>query len=272
MTQPTYTSTFTAQSVKEAQSSVIALLDIIKAAEYTTEAVKELSHRLSSIDKALGGLALALDETSSCKLSHEVRRHLHMVIRTNQDACVRCQEAFSEWKSPLINESLHESSWHPFGAFVDIQSQLLSKRLHLLEDTINMVMQINAMLPAIFTSNKTPTKNDSRQAQRLEERAAERIACEIGAKGIAMHYHRKIFDELLAEFGRLRWGQMANTGNEGQLPNATGALSDEIQWSYDNGIISMNGIAVARFSGSYNDSDALSIPMVHADNVPETAD
>ncbi|KAJ5125651.1 hypothetical protein N7526_007828 [Penicillium atrosanguineum] len=263
MTQPTYTSTFTAQSVKEAQSSVIALLDIIKAAEYTTEA---------------GGLALALDETSSCKLSHEVRRHLHMVIRTNQDACVRCQEAFSEWKSPLINESLHESSWHPFGAFVDIQSQLLSKRLHLLEDTINMVMQINAMYwdsilaQEIALLSAFIKADDSRQAQRLEERAAERIACEIGAKGIAMHYHRKIFDELLAEFGRLRWGQMANTGNEGQLPNATGALSDEIQWSYDNGIISMNGIAVARFSGSYNDSDALSIPMVHADNVPETAD
>ncbi|KAJ5117642.1 hypothetical protein N7448_011274 [Penicillium atrosanguineum] len=268
MTQPTYTSTFTAQSVKEAQSSVIALLDIIKAAEYTTEAVKELSHRLSSIDKALGGLALALDETSSCKLSHEVRRHLHMVIRTNQDACARCQEAFSEWTSPLINESLHESNWHPFGAFVDIQSQLLSKRLHFLEDTIIMVMQIYAMyvnfqssvsliissqrfftrLPAIFASNKVSDKewnsilaqeiallsafikaDDSRQAQRLEERAAERIACEIGAKGIAMHYHRKIFDGLLAEFGRLRWGQMANTENEGQLPNATGALSDEIQ-------------------------------------------
>jgi hypothetical protein len=80
MFESTNTSTFITQSVKPAQCNVIALMENIKAAEYTTEAVKELFHRLSSINKVLGGLALALDQSGSCKLSHEVQRHLQMAI------------------------------------------------------------------------------------------------------------------------------------------------------------------------------------------------
>jgi enolase len=145
MTEPTSTSTFRAQSVKAAQCSVIALLENIKAAEYTTEAVKELFHGLSSINKALGRIASAFDQSDSCKISHEVQRRLQMAIWTNKDACARYQEAFKERTSPLINDSLRDSDWHPFDAFVDIQSQLLSERLQLLEDTINMVMEIYAL-------------------------------------------------------------------------------------------------------------------------------
>ncbi|KAJ5117469.1 hypothetical protein N7448_011101 [Penicillium atrosanguineum] len=234
-----------------------------------------------------------------------------MVIRINRDACARGQEAFNEWTSLLFNEYLHESDWHLIAAFVNQQSQLLSERLHLLEDTINMVMQTYAKyvifqysvlititllsffsrLPAIFAPKDVSDEewdsilaqesallsafikaDDSQQAQQLEERAAERIACEIRAKGIAMLYHREILNGLLAEFDRLRWGQITKAGQEGQLQSPVGALPDEIQWPYESTIVSTNRIAIARFSGSYNDSDALSAPMVHADDVPETAD
>jgi hypothetical protein len=125
----------------------------------------------------------------------------------------------------------------------------------------------NALLSAIIKAN------ESQQTHQCKERAAERIAYEIKGYGIAMQRDRKIFDGLLAEFGRLRWGYITNTGKEGQLPNGIRALPDDIQRSYDSGVISMNGIAVARFQGAYNDSDAPSAPMVHAKSaISETAD
>lgn len=86
-----------------------------------------------------------------------------------------------------------------------------------------------------------------------------------------MQRDRKIFDGLLAEFSRLRWGQITKAGQEGQLQNAIGGLPGEIQWSYESGVISINGFAAAMFHGAYNDSDAPSAPMVHVDDVPETA-
>ncbi|KAJ5661407.1 uncharacterized protein N7477_009023 [Penicillium maclennaniae] len=114
--------------------------------------------------------------------------------------------------------------------------------------------------------------NESQQTHQRKERAAERIACEIKGSGIAIQQGRKFSDGLLAEYSRLRWGQIFQAGQEGQLQNAIGALPGEIQWSYESGVISNNGITVARFRGAYNDSDAPSAPMVHADDVPETAD
>jgi hypothetical protein len=55
-----------------------------------------------------------------------------------------------------------------------------------------------ALLSAVIRAN------ESQQAHQLKERAAERIACEIKGYSIAMQHHRRIFDELLAEFRQLR--------------------------------------------------------------------
>jgi hypothetical protein len=82
MAEPTNTSASTAESAKAAQCSVLALLESIEAAEYRTEAVKELFHRLSSINKALGRFVSAFNKSDSCKLSHEVQLHLQIVTRT----------------------------------------------------------------------------------------------------------------------------------------------------------------------------------------------
>lgn len=133
------------------------------------------------------------------------------------------------------------------------------------EEWNTILKEENTLLSAIIKTN------ESQQTHQRKERAAERIACEIKGSGIAIQRDRKIFDGLLAEFSRLRWGQITKAGQEGQLQNAVGALPGEIQWSYESAIVSINGIAVARFYGSYNDSDAPSAPMVHADDVPETA-
>lgn len=145
MAEPTNTSTSTAQSAKAAQCSVIALLESIEVSEYRTEAVKGLFHRLSSINEALGRFGSAFDKSDTCKLSHEVQLHLQMAIWTTQDACARYQEVFKEWVSHFMNDSLRDSDWHPFGAFVDIQSQILSGRLRHLKDTINLAIEISAL-------------------------------------------------------------------------------------------------------------------------------
>ena len=135
------------------------------------------------------------------------------------------------------------------------------------EEWFPILEKENALLSAIINANK------SQQTHQLKERAAERIACEIKGYGIAMQRDRKIFDELLAELGRLRWGQINNAGKEGQLPNAIGAVPEEIQWTYDSGVTSINGIAIARFQGAYSDNDAPPAPIAHAENaVSETAD
>ncbi|KAJ5120758.1 uncharacterized protein N7515_010146 [Penicillium bovifimosum] len=289
MAEPTNTGTSAAEFAKAAQCSICALVEIIEAAEYRTEAVKELFHLLSSINKAMERFVSTFDKSNSCKLSHEVQLHLQMATRTTQHACARFQEVFTEWTSHFIKDSLRDSDWNLFGAFVDIQSRILSGRLRQLKDTMNMAMEISALVsfPAsryisdeewnsILKKENTLLSaiiktNESQQTHQRKERAAERIACEIKGSGIAMQRDRKIFDGLLAEFSRLRWSQITKAGQEGQLQNAVGALPGEIQWSYESAVISIEGITVARFYGSYNDSDALSAPMVRADDVPETA-
>jgi hypothetical protein len=87
-----------------------------------------------------------------------------------------------------------------------------------------------------------------------------------------MQHHRKVFHELLAEFRQLQLGQITDPGSEDQLPHVINGLPHENQWSHDSGVISMDGIAVARFQGAYNGSDSPSATIVHADAVSETAD
>ena len=154
MTESTNTSTSTAESAKAAQCSVIALLEIIEAAEYKSEAVRELFHRLSSINKGLGRFVSAFNKSNSCKLSHEVQLHLQMATRTTQHACARYQEVFKEWTSHFINDPLRDSDWHPCGAFVDIQSRIFSGRLRHLKDTMNMAIEISALYVSILCSCK----------------------------------------------------------------------------------------------------------------------
>lgn len=137
------TSAPTSQAAKAGECSVFALLEDIKAAGCTCEASKELCHRLSSIEKALGSFAAELEQPASCKLSTEVQHHLRMAILSNQDACARYQNAFKEWASHSNNNSLHESDWNGFDAFQDIELRLLSERLQVLKNTIDMAMEIS---------------------------------------------------------------------------------------------------------------------------------
>ena len=133
------------------------------------------------------------------------------------------------------------------------------------EEWIPILEKENALLSAIIKTN------ESQQTHQLKERAAERIACEIEGYGIAMQRDRKILDGLLADLSRLRWGKLTNE-KYGQLPSAIGALPDEIQWTYGSGVSGSNRIAVARFQGAYDDNDALTSSMSHAENaVLETA-
>lgn len=145
MAEPTNTGTSAAEFARTAQCSISALLKIIEAAEYRTDAVKELFHLLPSINKALGRFVSTFNKSNSCKLSHEVQLHLQMATRTTQQACARFQEVFTEWTSHFIKDTLRDSDWNPFGAFVDIQSRIFSGRLRQLKDTMNMAIEISAL-------------------------------------------------------------------------------------------------------------------------------
>lgn len=79
----------TTQAAKAAQRSVYALLENLKAAKSTTEALTTgLCHRLSSINTALGKLSSALGQS----LSHKVQHHLRLAIWSNGNAYVRFQD------------------------------------------------------------------------------------------------------------------------------------------------------------------------------------
>jgi hypothetical protein len=152
MAEPTNTGTSVAKSAEAAQCNVSALFEIIEASEYRTEAVKELFLLLSSINKALGRFVSTFSKSDSCKLSHDVQLHLQMAIQTARHACARFQEAFIDWTSHFIKDSLRDSDWNPFGAFVDIQSRIFSGRLRQLKDTMNMVIEISALYVANLCS------------------------------------------------------------------------------------------------------------------------
>ncbi|KAJ5297267.1 uncharacterized protein N7443_008160 [Penicillium atrosanguineum] len=126
--------------------SVSAVFEIIEVAEYRTETIKELFHLLSSINKALGRFVLTFNKSNPCNLSHKVQLHLQMATRTTQQACARFQEVFKQWISHFIGDSLRESNWNPFGAFVDIQSCMLSGRLRQLKVTMHMAIEISALV------------------------------------------------------------------------------------------------------------------------------
>jgi hypothetical protein len=134
MAEPTNTGTSAAESAEAAQCSVSALLGTIEVSEYRSEAVKELFDLLSSINKALGRVASNFTKSDSCKLSHDVPLHLQIAIQTTQEVCERFQQDFTEWTSHFIKDSLRDPDWNYFGAFVDILSRILSRRLRQLQE------------------------------------------------------------------------------------------------------------------------------------------
>ncbi|KAJ5642207.1 hypothetical protein N7490_006207 [Penicillium lividum] len=267
MTEPTSNNTFTAQCAKAALCSVTALLEKIKTAEFTTEAVKELSHLLCSIDKALEKVVSLFDQPQSCIVKLGDQHHLRMAIWSNQGACERYQDNFTKWTSHSNDDFLRDSEWNFFDIFKDIESRLLSERLRLFKDTIDKAVQTSALyvnpefpilpiasslgffsrLTTFSTSENISDDewdsilvkesslllaiieaNKCHHAHQLIERAAERIICEIKGHGIAMQHHRNFLDGLLVEFRQLRWGQRTDSWNQDQLfPNAVSDLPDE---------------------------------------------
>ena len=145
MAEQTGARTSTAQAAKAAQRIVLALLEDMKATERTNEALKGLCRQLFSAENTLGNVASAFDLGGLCKLNLEVQHHIRMAIWGGQDACARFQNAYKEWTSHSSNHSLHELDGDDLDIFEDIELQLLSERLQLLEKTIGMTLEVSAL-------------------------------------------------------------------------------------------------------------------------------
>jgi hypothetical protein len=96
MTEQTRNNTSTAQASEAAQDSFLDVLTDIENAWLTSEALRELCHRLSSVEKALGRYALTFSQSGSCNLNIQVFYHLRMSILSSHDACTRYRNAFKE--------------------------------------------------------------------------------------------------------------------------------------------------------------------------------
>jgi hypothetical protein len=96
MTEPTRNNTSTAQAAEAAKDSFLDHLTDIENTWLTSEALREICHRLSSVEIALGRYALTFSQSRSCNLSIQVIYHLRMIILSSQDACTRYRNAFKE--------------------------------------------------------------------------------------------------------------------------------------------------------------------------------
>ncbi|KAJ5640305.1 uncharacterized protein N7484_008167 [Penicillium longicatenatum] len=266
MSEPTSENSLTAKRVDMARGSVAALLEEIKTAEFTTEAVKEVLDLLCSIDMALMRLASLFDQPQSCIVKLGNQHYLRMAIWSTQDACERYKYNFTEWISPSNSNSLRDH-WNIFETFKDIASRLLCERLRLLENTIDQAVQISTSLTTFAVSDNTSDEewksilvkenslhlasidaNQSYDANQLIGRAAERIACEIQGHGIVLQYHKNFLKGLLDEFDQLQRGQATDLSNQCQLyPKAIGDYPDDVvQYIGRNGLITRNGIVIGK--------------------------
>ncbi|KAJ5642677.1 hypothetical protein N7490_006677 [Penicillium lividum] len=256
MTEPTSNNTFTVQCAKAARCSVTALLEKIKTAEFTTEAVKELSHLLCSIDKALERVASLFDQPQSCMVKLGDQHHLRMAIWSNQGACERYQDNFTKWTSHSNDDFLRDSDWNFFDIFKDIESRLLSEKLRLFKDTIDKAVQTSALLTTFSASENISDDewdsilvkessllsavieaNKCHHAHQLIERAAERVICEIKGHGIAMQHHRNF----LMDF----WSSFASYDGGKELIHGTKISFSQM----------LNGIVIARSQSISDDFD-----------------
>lgn len=145
MTESTRIDDPTVQAAKAAENTVLAILKDIKATERRSDALNGLSHRLSAVGKALQCFVLGFDQSCSYTLSLEVQHHLRLAFRGSQEACIRSWSLIEERTSHISGDPLHGSEWDGFGAFRDVELQLLSERLEVLEKTIGTVMEISAL-------------------------------------------------------------------------------------------------------------------------------
>lgn len=145
MTKPTSINAPTVQAAKATQDTLLAFLKDIENTELRSDAVNGLLHRLSSVTKTLECFASDFDQSCSYTFSLEVQHRLRILLRGNQDACIRSWSLFEEGTSHSIRESLHGSDWDGFGVFGDVELRLLSERLQVLEKTIGTVTEISAL-------------------------------------------------------------------------------------------------------------------------------